>query len=218
MGVLTAAAVAAWTKSFRAGLPMGATLIAVIAAVLGGYIAREWSCELVKLRTLQPQAFFLGRESRHEYVARRDTSGLPQLGQWWRRQIRQGRTDRHAQVLLLGDYKGYLLPVDYLPDDNLSGYRWRVEVMQAEGDPAKLRRRLLAQNIRYVAVNLGQIEWFHFQEPRLYGRERAAFALYYVQRLLHGHARPLYRTRGLLVLDLGVSPPDQGADPTPDSP
>jgi hypothetical protein len=205
-GVVACAVALAQVRRFPRGSAFASGMTGTIAVIAACYVTRDWSCELFKVQSLKPQGYFLGQESASDYIVRLDRTGVPELGAWFRHQIQQGQVRPDAKVLLIADYKGYLLPLDFFPDDNLYAYRWNVEVMKAGGDLDQLQRRLQKQDIEFIAVNLGQIEWFHSHEPRLYQRESLAFALYYFQRLLRGHARLVYNVPGMVVMQVGAPP------------
>lgn len=194
------------TRPFRGPTQLASVVTITMSLTLALSLTLNWSCEVVKTLAAEPVAYLTGRETAREYLTRRERTGLPALGDWLTQQIEQGSIHREGEVLLLGDYKGSVLPLAYHPDDNFGAYRWRVEVMKAEGDPEKLRRRLIEQNIHYLAINLGQIEWFHHEEPRLYQRDTVAFALFYVQRLLRGgQAQIAYEAPGMLFVQIKPS-------------
>jgi len=203
-GVLTAIFLVCSTRPTSATTGAARWLLSLTALLVAVNITRDWSCEVMKVIGLRPAAYvWSGQESRWDYIKHAETTGIVNLTEELNQQISSGAINATDTMLMLGEYKGYLLQINYLPDNNFAGYRWRVEIMKAGGDPGILRQRLLDQGMRYILVNDAQIEWFQKGEPRLFNRKGVGFGLHYLNQLLQEkYARVVFGAAGMRILKI----------------
>ena len=116
--------------------------------------------------------------------------------------------DRHAKgrmqtsdvILMVGEGKGNLLPVRYLPDYTKTGYRWLAEAARHAGDSEAIARDLSERNIRYILFNYGYVSGNGRVVSRL--REESMLTFFLLDDFIRRYARPVYDDRGIMLLEL----------------
>ena len=159
--------------------------------------------EAEKLRLLHPVAYLSGAQSRLQWLAQagynRVTASIDFLG---------AMNDLHAQgtigetdtLLMVGEAKGHLLPVSYLPDNSEVGRRWLDFLARHNADLDAIAAELTEQGVTYLVFNYGYVAGNGQQVERL--RNHSILTVHHVDKFVRRHGQIIYNHQGIMVVRL----------------
>jgi hypothetical protein len=173
-----------WNHAFR---PLRwVTLVLVGGMAL--YLCFVGVLQLSWISAQKPWDYLAGVESRPEYLCRVEVA--QRVPAFINRQIEAGRISPQTCILFVGELRGELVRCSSIPDHSPPCHLWFVEVLQAGGDLDELRRRLRAQGIEYLLINVRMIEAIYHGEGTASGDVRIALA--YLNRFAREQCEPVH--------------------------
>jgi 4-amino-4-deoxy-L-arabinose transferase-like glycosyltransferase len=183
----------------------GWAIAAVVALEVGGLQ------EYVKLRDdLRPIPYLTAKDSMTSWLGHVGYNGVTPMGaylQFLSKAVKHRTIPRDAAVMMVGECKGYMMPLPWLPDGSREGWRWTQELIRADGDLDRVAENLWRQHVRYLLINIEYFRWVaEAEEPN---RRQLQSTLYTLQKFASRYTRPqpLYDDKSMLMLEL--KPPER---------
>ena len=181
----------------------------VMAAAAAGLLLHHFEAERHKLSLLRPELYLSGQADRGQWLAQvgyNFTPAMPIAVSHINRRIAAGSMSRDDLIFMVGEGKGRLLDCSYRPDSSWYLQRWLVELLTAELDYARVRRRLREQGVTHILYNRGYFDWVVSDTPT--SRPRLAFAMVHLERFLSRYGTEMFRGAGVELVRLRDERPE----------
>jgi len=192
-------------------LKVASKMLAVLAVVYLGFLnVAEWK-KLVKTEPLQ---CWSGNESEEEFVARAGYNTICIFSRFMHdlnEEIRGGRVQRDAKLMMIGEGCGDLLLCDFTGDMSWNGRPWQVQLAKAEGDLDSVAENLKAEGFDHVLVNFSFLRYCHHQRFNDEQRQRLRWSLYHLNRFLTMHTDTVLDKYGIVLAKINDDGPVRSA-------
>lgn len=181
-------------------------------AVRGGFPLINARHEWEKLDRIAPASYLSGQEDPLTWLSGPFTGyngapGMPTVIQDVNRAIAAGQIDPTKAMLMVGEGKGWLLDMPFLPDASREGLPWLAELARAEGDLDAVAESLREQRIGYVLLNTAYFEWVMSDVPD-YNRRKLATTIASLLEFSKQQARLIYTSpsEGMRIFEVKSEP------------
>lgn len=195
----------------KSDMKVASKTLAVLAVVFLGVVnVAEWK-KLVKSEPLQ---YWSGNESEEEFVARAGYNTIRIFSRFMHdlnEEIRAGRVQRDAKLIMIGEGCGDLLLCDYKGDMSWNGRPWQVQLAKAHGDIDRVAENLKAEGYDHVLVNFSFLRYCHHQRFNDEQRQRLRWSLYHLNRFLTIHTDTVLDKYGIVLAKIKDDGPIRSA-------